>query len=77
MDKDVMVLQNHINSTMEIQDPCGETNPTSRGASQAISIKVEEVSDAEEEAGPVPITFPKIKTEPEVRYMTLYVHCKK
>jgi hypothetical protein len=35
------------------------------------------VSDAEEEAGPVPIPFPKIKTEPEVRCMSLYVHCEK
>jgi hypothetical protein len=42
-----------------------------------IYIKVEEVSDAEEEEGPVPISFPKIKTEPEVRFMSLYVHCKK
>jgi hypothetical protein len=62
---------------MELRDPCGETNPTSGDASQAISIKVEEVSDAEEEVGPVPITFPKIKVEPQVRCMSLYVHCKK
>jgi hypothetical protein len=61
---------------MEVQDPCDETNPASRDASQAINIKVEEVSDAEEDAGPVAITFPKIKAEPEVRCMSLYVHCK-
>jgi hypothetical protein len=73
----MMVLQNHTNSEMEVQDPCGETNPTSRDASQAINIKVEEVSEAEEEVGPVPITFPKIKAEPEVRCMPVYVHCKK
>jgi hypothetical protein len=75
-DKDMMVLQKLTNSEMEVQDPCDEANPTSRDASQAINIKVEEVSDAEEEAGPVPITFSKIKAEPEVRYMSLYVHCK-
>jgi hypothetical protein len=62
---------------MELQDPCGEPNPTSGDASQAINIKVEEVSDAEGEAGPVPITFPEIKSEPEVRRMSLYVQCKK
>jgi hypothetical protein len=77
IDKDMMVLQKHTNSEMEVQDPCGETNPTSRDASQAINIKVEEVSDAEEEACPVPISFPKIKAEPEVRCMSLYVDCKK
>jgi hypothetical protein len=61
---------------MEVQDPCDDTNSTSRDASQAIKIKVEEGSDAEEEAGPVPITFRKIKAEPEVRCMSLNVHCK-
>jgi hypothetical protein len=73
---DMMVLQNLTKSEMEVRDPCGE-NPTSHDASQAINIKVEEVSDAEEEAGPVPIPFPKIKAEPEVRCMSLQVHCKK
>jgi hypothetical protein len=29
-------------------------------------MKAEELSDAEEEEYPVPIIFPKIKTEPEV-----------
>jgi hypothetical protein len=77
IDKDMMVLQKHRNSEMEVQDPCGETNPTSRDASQAVIIKVEEVADAEEEAGPVPISFLKIMAEPEVRCMSLYVHCKK
>jgi hypothetical protein len=76
IDKDVMVLQNHTNSAMELRDPCGEPNRTSGDASQAINIKVEEVSDAEEEVVPVPITFLKIKLEPEVRCMSLYVHCK-
>jgi hypothetical protein len=39
-------------------------------------MKVEEVSDAEEEEGPVPITFLKIKADPEVRCMSLNVHGK-
>jgi hypothetical protein len=76
IDKDMMVLQNHTNSEMEVQDPCDETNPTSRDASQGFNRKVEEVSDAEEEEGPVPISFPKIKSEPEVRCISLCVHCK-
>jgi hypothetical protein len=55
IDKDMMVLQNHTNPKMKVQDPCVETDPTSRDASQAINIKVEEASDAEEEeVGPVP-----------------------
>jgi hypothetical protein len=76
IDKESMVLQNHTNSLMEVRDPCDETNPTARDASHTINIKVEEVSDAEEEEGPVPITFPEIKVEPEVRCMSLYVDCK-
>jgi hypothetical protein len=71
IDKDVMVLQNCTNSAMELRDPCGEPNPASRDASQVINIKVEEVSDAEEDEGPVPISFPKIKAESEVRRMSL------
>jgi hypothetical protein len=47
IDKDVMVLQNLTNSMMELRDPCCEPIPTSGDASQAISIKIEEVSDAE------------------------------
>jgi hypothetical protein len=71
----VMVLQNCTNSEMDVWDPRNEMNPTYCDASQAINVKVE-VSDAGEEEGPVPISFPKIKTEPEVRCMSLYVHCK-
>jgi hypothetical protein len=77
IDKDMMVLQNHTNSAMEVQNPSGDPNPTSRDASQAINIKVEEVSGAEEEVCPVPITFPKIKADPEARCMSLYVYCDK
>jgi hypothetical protein len=76
IDKDMMVLQNHSHSEMEVLEPCDETHPTSCDASHGINIKAEEVSDAEEEAGPVPISFRKIKAEPEVRCMSLYVHCK-
>jgi hypothetical protein len=65
IDKGMMVLQNQTNSEMEVLEPSDQTHPTSRDASQAINIKVEEVSDAEEEAGPVPISFRKIKAETE------------
>jgi hypothetical protein len=77
IDKDMMVLQNHTNSEMEVWYPCAETNPTSGDESQSNNIKVEEVSDAEQEAGPVPLSSPKIKADTEVRCMSLYVHCKK
>jgi hypothetical protein len=75
IDKDMMVLQNQADLEKEVQGSCSETYPTSCGASQDTSIKVE-VSDAEEEEGPVPISFLKIKAEPEVRCMSLCVHCK-
>jgi hypothetical protein len=54
-----------------VQRPCGETYPTSDDANKAKNIKAEAVSDAEEEEDPVPITFPKIKTEPEVSCMSI------
>jgi hypothetical protein len=43
-------------SEMEVRDSCDERKQTSFDANQAINIEVEEVSDAEEEAGPVPIS---------------------
>jgi hypothetical protein len=46
--------------------PYGETYPTSHGANQAVKVKAEATSDAEEEDDPVPITFSEIKAEPEV-----------
>jgi hypothetical protein len=63
----MMVLQNDNKLEMDVHNPCGETYPASCDTSQANNIKVEEVSDAEEEGSPVPITFPKIKADPEVR----------
>jgi hypothetical protein len=75
--KNLIFLQKCTNSATEVHDPCGEPNPRSPVASQVINIKVAEVSDAEEEVGPVPITFPEIKAEPEVRCMSLYVHSEK
>jgi hypothetical protein len=93
IDKDMMILQNRTNSwdscgetshdasqaisikVEKVSD--SEEDRISGDASEAIDIKVEKVSDAEEEEGPVPISFPKIKAEPQVRCMSLYVHCRK
>ncbi|XP_033607479.1 uncharacterized protein LOC111864806 [Cryptotermes secundus] len=49
--------------------PYGEAYPTTHDANQAMDVKAEAVSDAEEEEDPVPITFPEIKAEPEVSCM--------
>jgi hypothetical protein len=60
----MMVLQNCKNLEEEVQGSFGET---SCDADQAMNIKAEEISDAEEEeVDPVPISFLKIKAEPEV-----------
>jgi hypothetical protein len=57
---------------MDVQDPCGEMDSASSDASQDSNIKVEEVSDAEEEEdGPMPVSFLKIKMEPEVRCLNI------
>jgi hypothetical protein len=76
IDRDMMVLQNQTDLEKKVQGPCSETYPTSCDANQDTSIKVEKVSVAEEGEGPVPISALKIKAEPEVRCMSLYVHCK-
>jgi hypothetical protein len=73
--KDVMILQNSTNSETLIGGPCGETYPASHDANQAMNIKAEEVSDAQEEADPVRIIVQEMKAEREVSCMFLYVHC--
>jgi hypothetical protein len=75
IDKGVMVLQNYANLEKVVPGACGEAYQAYHDASQAMNIKTEEVSDAEEEAGPVPITWQEIKAEPEVSCKSLYVHC--
>jgi hypothetical protein len=70
-----MVLQIYPNLEKGVLGLCGETYPTSDDANQAINIKDEEVSGAEEEEGPVLISFPKIEAKPEVSCMSVYVHC--
>jgi hypothetical protein len=56
--------ESYTNSGNVSVDPYGETYPTSHDA-QAMNVKAEAVSDAEEEEDPVQITLPKIKAEPE------------
>jgi hypothetical protein len=71
----MMVLQNYTDLGNAVPGPCAETCTTSHDATQAMNIKSEQVSDAEEKEDPVQITFPTIKAEPEVSCMSLYVHC--
>jgi hypothetical protein len=66
-----MVLQNPTDSE-NVRGLCTEIcPPSSHDAYQAIGIKAEVLSDAEEEECPGPITFPVIKVEPEVSCVTL------
>jgi hypothetical protein len=58
-----LFLQNSTNSENILVGPYVETSD------QAMNVKVEEISDAEEEEDPVRITFPEIKAEPEVSCM--------
>jgi hypothetical protein len=61
IDNDTMDLQNCINVEKDVPGPFGKAYPTSHDANQAMNIKAE-VSGAEEEEEPVPITFAEIKT---------------
>jgi hypothetical protein len=55
--------------------PYGETYLACHDGNQAMNVKAEKVSDAEEEKNPVPKTIQEIKAEPEVSWMSVYVHC--
>jgi hypothetical protein len=70
-----MVLQTYTNVKKEVWGPFGETFLEFCDTAQAMNIKADEISDVDEEEDPVPITFPKIKAEPEVSCMSLYAHC--
>ncbi|XP_023705536.1 uncharacterized protein LOC111863438 [Cryptotermes secundus] len=56
---------NCTNSEKVVVGPSGETHPASHDAIQAMTIKAEEVSESQEEADPVRITFQEVKAEPE------------
>jgi hypothetical protein len=65
--KSMLILQNCRDLEKCVPGSCDETYPTaSHDASQAMNIKVEEVSDIEAEDHPVPMTFVGVKSEHEV-----------
>jgi hypothetical protein len=70
-DKDTMVLQGCMDSEKIFTDPLGETYPACHDGDQAVNMKDEDVSGAEDEVDPVPITFPEIKAESKVSFMSL------
>jgi hypothetical protein len=71
INKDMMVLQTYIDLGNAVPGPCAETCTTSHDATQAMNIKSEEVSDADEEEDPLQITLPEMKAEPEVSCMSV------
>jgi hypothetical protein len=66
-DKRCDSLQNCTNSEKVLVGPYAEIYPASHDANQALNIKAQEVSDAEEEVDPLQITVQEIKAE---RYCT-------
>jgi hypothetical protein len=67
----LVVLQNLADSE-KVQGLCSEICPASScDVYQAISIKAEVFSDAEEEVYHIPITFTGIKVEPEVSCLSV------
>jgi hypothetical protein len=74
-DKRCDSLQNCTSSEKILVGPYGEIYPASHDANQAMNIKAEEDSDAEEEADPLQIAVQEVKAEPEVSCMVLYDHC--
>jgi hypothetical protein len=64
-----MILQDYTNSEVVVLGPYVQTYPESHGSNQAVKIKVEEDSDAQEEVKPLQMTVQEIKTEPEVSCM--------
>jgi hypothetical protein len=67
----LVVLQNLANSE-KAQGMCSEIRPPSScDAYQAVTIKAEVFSDAEEEEYPILIPFAGIKAEPEVSWLSV------
>jgi hypothetical protein len=75
IDKSIVLLQNCMDLQKDTEGPRSETCPTSRDAYQATSVKVEDVSDTEQEEDPVPLRYSGIKMEHMVSCMSV-CHCK-
>ena len=70
--KGVMFFQNCMDLLRSDPGSCSEMCLVSfDGENQIIGIKVEEVTDKEEEGDPHPITFQTITTKSEVRFMVV------
>jgi hypothetical protein len=65
-EKNVVILQSCTNAENVLVGSYGETYWTPHDANQAVNVKTEAVSDAEEEEDPVSITSAEMKAEPEV-----------
>jgi hypothetical protein len=74
VDREITDLQNYMKPENVLMDPYGETYAACRDASQALNIKVEGLSDAEEEKDPVPRAV-ELKVEPEVSFECACVRC--
>jgi hypothetical protein len=67
----LVVLQNLADSE-HVRSLCTEIcSSVPHDVYKTISIKAELLSDVEEADDPVPITFPEIKAEPEVSYVSV------
>jgi hypothetical protein len=75
IDRHKFVLQSYTSSEKVLVGPHCETYPACFDGNQAMNMKAEEVSYAEEKQDPVPVTFPQIKAEPEVSSVPLCGHC--
>jgi hypothetical protein len=73
IDKGMLALQDYMDLEKGVPVQYGETSLTSRDSNHAMNIKVEEDSDVKVDDDPVPITFPKIKAEPEVSCMHIHM----
>jgi hypothetical protein len=75
IDRHKFVLQSYTNSEKVLVGSHGETYPGCHDGNQPMNMEAEEVPYAEEKQGPVPVTFPEIKAEPEVSSVPLCGHC--
>jgi hypothetical protein len=65
------VLQESVDLERCVPGPHSETYPTSpHDAYQAMNIKVEDVSEIKEEEDPIPVSFPAVKAEHEVSWLS-------